>query len=163
MRRLIILALWLALPLQAAPHVHGAARLEIVVDGSGLVIHLEAPLDTLLGFEHAPRNTAERRAVAALRATLLAPGRLFGLAAAAGCTAETPELVSPVFAEKAAVGHFDLDAEYRWQCARPHALRAVGSRLFAEFPRLRQLQVDFVGPGGQRSARLTAEQPEFAW
>lgn len=164
MRCLIFLALWLALPLEAAPpHVHGTARLEIVVDGDRLAIHLEAPLDSLLGFEHAPRTAAERRAVTELRARLLAPGRLFVLAAAAGCTAAVPELVSPLFAEKAAAGHLDLDADYRWQCARPQALRAVSSRLFAEFVRLRELRVDFVGPGGQRSAHLSAEQPEFTW
>ncbi|WP_412479779.1 DUF2796 domain-containing protein [Azonexus sp. IMCC34839] len=164
--RLIALTLALALnaPAFAAPaHVHGEARLEIAVDGDNLSIHLESPLDGLLGFERAPRTPAEKQAMQAMKTTLEAPEHLFQLPAAAGCTARPAEVESAIFSAKAAAGHLDLDADYRWQCARPVALRAVEIRLFAEFPRLKLIKVDFVGPTGQKSGRLTPQQPSFAW
>ena len=55
----------------AAPaHVHGEAKLEIVVDGGEFAIRFESPLDGLLGFERAPRTAAEKQAVQTMKATL---------------------------------------------------------------------------------------------
>ncbi|MFC5770450.1 DUF2796 domain-containing protein [Thauera sinica] len=158
------IALALASPAWAAPaHVHGEARLEIAVDGNTLAIHLETPLDGLLGFERAPRSPAERQAVTAMRTTLEQPDRLFRIVPEAGCEAQAPQLESPIFEGSAGDGHLDLDADYRWQCARPSALRGIDTTLFAEFPRLKRIEVEFVGPAGQRSGRLTPARPRFAW
>ena len=63
----ILLAL-LAVPVGAAAqhaHEHGRLRLAIAIDGEQLSIALEAPLDSLVGFERAPRTDAERRSAAA--------------------------------------------------------------------------------------------------
>lgn len=165
MRSLLLSAAFIvATQVGAAPaHVHGEARLEIAVDGNTLAIHLETPLDGLLGFEHAPRCPAEKAAALAMKATLEQPGRLFQIAPEAGCKAEKPRLESPLFAGKAGEGHLDLDADYRWQCAKPSALREIGTRLFTEFPRLKRIKVEFAGPTGQKSGRLTPQQPRFAW
>jgi hypothetical protein len=160
----ILSALALAPPVYAAPaHVHGEAKLEIIVEGGELAIRFESPLDGLLGFERAPRTTAEKQAVQKMKTTLEDAERLFFLPPEAGCTAQPPKIASPVFTDKAATGHLDLDADYRWQCAKPAALRSVETRLFAEFPRLKRIKLDFVGPGGQKSGRLTPPQPRFAW
>lgn len=154
----------LAHPVFAGPaHVHGEAKLEIIVDGNELAIRFESPLDGLLGFERAPRSATEKQAVQTMKAKLEDVARLFPLSPEAGCTAQAPRIESPVFADKAAAGHLDLDADYRWQCAKPAALRAVETRLFAEFPRLKRIKLDFVGPAGQKSGRLTPSQPRFAW
>ncbi len=161
---LLSVAFVAATQVMAAPaHVHGEARLEIVVDGNTLSIHLETPLDGLLGFERAPRSPAEKQAVQAMKVTLAQPERLFLLTAEAGCKAETPQLESPIFGGKAGDGHLDLDADYRWQCAKPAALRAMSTRLFAEFPKMKRIKVEFAGPGGQKSGHLTPQQPRFAW
>ena len=144
-------------------HVHGEARLEIIVEGSDLAIRLASPLDGLLGFERAPRSVAEKQALQTMKMTLEDAERLFSLPAEAGCTAQPARIASPVFADKAAAGHLDLDADYRWHCVKPAALRAIDTRLFAEFPRLKRITVDFVGPGGQKSGRLTPPQARFAW
>ena len=144
-------------------HVHGEAKLEIVVDGGELAIRFESPLDGLLGFERAPRTAAEKQAVQTMKATLEDAARLFLLPPEAACKALPPTVASPVFADKAASGHLDFDADYRWQCAKPAALRAIETRLFAEFPRLKRITVEFVGPGGQKKGRLTPPQPRFGW
>ncbi len=160
----LTLALALNASAFAAPaHVHGEARLEITLDGDTLGIHLESPLDGLLGFERAPRTAAEKQSVQAMKTALETPERLFQLPAAAGCTAKPAQVESAIFSAKAPTGHLDLDADYRWRCAKPAALRAVDTRLFAEFPRLKRITVDFVGSTGQKSGRLTPQQPSFAW
>lgn len=150
---------------QAAPkHVHGEARLEISIDGEQLVIALESPLDDLLGFEHAPRNAAERQAVQAMAAKLKQASQIFVLSAAAQCVSTGVEVESPVLGGKSELGgHNDLDARYTWRCAKPEALRDVATGLFADFPKLRRIAVEFAGPQGQRAGWLDARHPRFRW
>lgn len=150
---------------QAAPaHVHGEARLEISVDREQLVIALESPLDSLLGFEHGPRNAGERQAVQAMAAKLKEAGKVLVPSPAAQCLSTGVELDSPVLGGKSEPGgHNDLDARYTWRCAKPEALRDVTTGLFADFPRLQRVTVEFAGPQGQRAARLDARNPRFSW
>jgi len=149
----------------AAPaHAHGEARLEISVDGEQLIIALESPLDSLLGFEHTPRNAAEKEAAQATAAKLKQAERIFVPSAAAQCVSTGVELESPVFGGKSEPGgHNDLDARYIWHCAKPKALREVATGLFTAFPRLRRMAVEFAGPQGQRGGRLDAGNPNFRW
>ena len=44
-------------------HAHGHGTLDIVVEGEELVVELRIPAVNLVGFEHAPRDDAEREAV----------------------------------------------------------------------------------------------------
>lgn len=149
----------------AAPaHVHGEARLEISIDGEQLSIALESPLDDLLGFEHAPRNAAQRQAVQAMAAKLKQASQTFVPSAAAQCVLTGVELESPVLGGKAEPGgHNDLDARYTWRCAKSEALRDIATGLFTYFPRLRRIAVEFAGPQGQRAGRLDARNPRFSW
>lgn len=147
----------------SSAHVHGEAKLDIAVDGNTLTIHLATPLDGLLGFEHAARTTAEKQAVQKLQTTLAQPAQLFGIAAEAGCTAQTPQQALPIFDGKASGDHHDLEADFRWQCTKPAALRAIDVRLFAAFPRLKHIKVQFFGPAGQKAGRLTPKQPRVVW
>ena len=45
------------------PHEHGHGALDIVLDGEHLVAELRIPAVNVVGFEHAPRDDAEREAV----------------------------------------------------------------------------------------------------
>lgn len=149
----------------AAPaHVHGEARLEISVDGEQLVVALESPLDSLLSFEHLPRNAGERQAVEGTAAKLKEVGKVLVPSAAAQCTSTGVELDSPVLSGKPKPGgHNDLDAHYTWRCAKPEALRDVATGLFVVFPRLQRIVVEFAGPQGQRAGRLDVRNPRFSW
>jgi hypothetical protein len=57
-------------------HVHGAAKLQVAIDGSTATLMLESPLESLVGFEYAPGNKAEKTALAKLAATLEKPDAL---------------------------------------------------------------------------------------
>ena len=149
----------------AAPHAHqhGAVRLAVAIDGEQLSIAMEAPLDSLLGFERAPRNDAERRAANELLARLRSgTAALFQPDAAARCALVQAEVRAGVLepAAKAAVtedDHADLDAGYTFKCAQPGQLRTLELGLFDAFKRLRRIEVQVAGPKGQR--KLTLERP----
>lgn len=161
-----------SIALAGSAHVHGEARLEAVQEGQTLALHLEAPLEVLLGFEHQPANRAQQEAVDALAATLKQPERLFVLPAAAHCQPRPVRLVSPVLATEQKspgpkpqeVQHLDMEADYQWQCGQTGQLREFSlAPLFVRFQRLRQLRLDYVGPRAQHSQTLSAKQPVFRW
>lgn len=148
-------------------HVHGVARLDIAIGSESVVLSLESPLDSLLGFEHHPRSAAQKAAVREMSERLQHPAALFVLTPAAQCTPLDRRITSPVLedAPKSAAdeSHLDLDAEYRYRCVRPAALRDVTVRLFDAFPRLRRLDVQVATQNGQSAARLTPAQRRVTW
>lgn len=149
----------------AAAHQHGVATLGVAIDGDTLHVVLTAPLDTLVGFEHEPRNATQREALARARGRLEDFGALFRLPAAAGCRLDGVDLSSPwapASAGGAATappdGHAELGAEYRLRCQAPEALDVLELQLFDAFPRAREVRAERVSPRGQSAARLTPKQ-----
>ena len=67
-------------------HEHGAAEVELALEGSDVLVNFASPLYNLVGFEHAPRDDQDREAVAAALAVLDDPGNLVLLQAGAACT-----------------------------------------------------------------------------
>lgn len=150
-----------ALPARAGKaHEHGAARLDVAVDGAQLTLALEMPLDSVVGYERAPRTEAERQAAAAALARLRGGAALFRTDAAAGCTLASAQVTAPVLepaagaAKPPADGHADLEANYVFQCAQPARLAAVEVLLFDAFKRLERIEVQAVLAKGQRKAVL---------
>jgi hypothetical protein len=148
-------------------HEHGAVKLDVAIEGSRLIIAMEAPLDNLLGFERAPRTDVERKAAAALLARLRSPdqgGRLFGTDAAALCRLDKAEVQAPVLepAGGSAVhgDHADLDASYSFTCTQAAGLRALDVGLFDAYPRIQRIDVQVAGPKGQ--SKVTLRRPARA-
>lgn len=162
--------LCLAAASQAGPaHEHGVGRLEVGMERSGVQIHLEVPLDVLVGFERAARTDAERAKVAQALALLGRPESLFGLAASAGCKAapvvvQAPLLQPPVASAAAPAkdGHADAEADYRFDCTATGALREVEIKLFDALPRLARLEVQAVTPKGQMKVVLRRGEAQAA-
>ena len=153
-------------------HVHGQSRLEIAVEGKQLTLRFESPLDNLTGFEHAPRNEQERQILDKAVNILRQASQVFVQPSAAACTTRSVELSSPVLSrtdDKRESSpheheeHGDMDAGYVFNCANPAALNEVDVRLFQSFPRLKRIDVSFVGPKGQKASQLTGKQSRFVW
>jgi hypothetical protein len=185
MKRLLALAL--ATPCTAVwarepgAHVHGAATLQVAIDGNTLELGLESPLDHLIGFERGPRTDTERQTVRAMAQRFHDPASLFVPTPAARCTPRPSTLASAVIdaallaapgapaarpatpAKAEPDGHADLDATVRFQCDNMAALRGVEVRLFRAFPGLRQIDAVVVTAKGQRGLRLTPDKPLLAW
>lgn len=163
-------ALLTATPVHAhgQAHVHGQASLAVAVDGPALTLMLDAPADSLAGFEHAPRTARERAVAAQVKRSLEAGAALFRPAPAAGCKLLQAQARSPLFARASAPPgapgeHTDITAEYRFHCQTPARLRELRIDLFEAFPRLERLQVEVAAPGGQTAARLTPRQRVVRW
>ena len=152
-------------------HKHGAAELDIALDGRVLEVELRSPAMNLLGFEHAPRDDAEERKVAETFAQLQQPDTLFGLPSEAQCELDEANLESPLFAEDShgheqhdAGTHSDVHAHYRYSCNAPGAL--VGLDLqgwFRAFPGIEKIETQLIGPNGQQGKLLRAEQTQITF
>lgn len=143
---------------QHGPHVHGEATLDIGVDGQLLLVSLDAPGMSLLGYEHPPRDADERRAYANAMTLLKAPAAWLVLPDAAGCVLDTAKVAAHGFGDEAAAApheHADFEASYRYTCHAPLALHALDVKLFTLFPSLHRINVDLVVADRQGSQALT--------
>lgn len=177
-----------ALPAQAEQHAHehGVARLGLVQAGADLSIELSSPLDSIVGFEHAPADAAQTEALEAAMKRLEDPATVVALPAAAGCTSVTVDVDQPFGAHAheddaqereaehdhgdehehehegedhdAHGEHADLAARYDFTCTAPAALEVLDVRLFEHFSRMQRVEVEAVTDRGQGAARLTREQ-----
>lgn len=157
-------------------HVHGKAELEVAVDGAHLEIRLAAPLDSLVGFEHAPRNDKQRATAKAAVERLRKPEALFVPTPAASCTPakltlESAALSSELLGEPAPAAtagrhgseHADLDGTFLFRCAAPDRLQGLEVNLLQAFPRMRQLKVQVAGPRGQAATVLVPGRTSVRW
>ena len=147
-------------------HEHGAARLNVVLDGQALELELESPAMNLVGFEHAANSAVDKAKVAAVRSQLQDPQALFGLSAGA-CTLSEAELESALFADdqheheehhadEADSEHSEIHAQYQLDCKKPSELKQLNlSELFKRFPATEKIQVQLIGPSGQQGVELT--------
>lgn len=139
-------------------HVHGSGQLNVVLDGTTLEIELDSPAANLVGFEHAPHDTAERGQREQVMARLRNARALFNLPAAAGCQLQEVKVAEEEAGAPAGDSdHADINGLYRFNCATPSALSGIGVRLFELFPLTERLQVQLIGPGGQQGLELTAK------
>ena len=154
-------------------HEHGAAQLNVALDGKVLELQLESPAMNLVGFEHAAKSDADKAKVAAARSQLEQPQTLFGLAAG-DCNVSKKELESPLFAEHKHEEHeheeshdsehSDVHAHYSLDCQKPEELKQLDlGELFKRFPATEKIQVQLIGPNGQQGMELTPAQPTLSF
>lgn len=152
-------------------HVHGVAKLDVAVEGGQIDLHLESPLEALLGFEHAPKTDKEQAAVSRMQQALKQGGRLFSPTTAAACKLVSVQVEAAVL--EAGHGphdehgqpeeHGDLDADFRFICAHPDKLTGMEVRLADTFPGVRRIDAQVVSGRGQSAARLTTKMRFLSW
>lgn len=160
----------------AEPHVHGQATLDVAVEGQLLSIALASPLDNVFGFERLPRTDAERARVRQAIASLRDGAALFLPSPEAGCRPEaaqvhfgalhhglTGEGEAPRGKPQAEHQHADLDADYRFRCGRPEALRSLEVGVFRVFPGVNRIAAQLAADKRQSGATLTPAQPRLRW
>lgn len=139
-------------------HVHGQVQANVAVQGNKLIVQLELPLDSLLGFEHRPRTDAQRRAAAAAVQQLKSPAAWLKPDAAALCTLSSTEVntqaLEPAKPGAQEAGHADVDASYEFTCAEPAKLAGLELLLMNTYPRIQRIEVQVAGPKGQSKQTL---------
>lgn len=150
---------------ELGPHVHGAASLQVAIDGDTLTLVFSGPLDNLLGFEHAPHNEKQKASVRKMADTLNQAEGVFVPTPAAQCKLVSAKLDSPVLEpvkKGSGDGHADLDGEFVFRCAQPENLHNIELKLFDAFPRLHKVTAQVAGPHGQGAAQLSPTQRNLA-
>ena len=144
-------------------HEHGIVRVDVAFDGPQLSLSIEAPLESLLGFERSPKTAAERSAAQALLKHLSSGDLLFQPDEAARCKAEPTEVTSPALTASggtdASGGHADLQAVVTFACEQPQQLRAIRVKLFEAYRRIQRIDVRIASPAGQTRAQLRPASP----
>lgn len=166
MKRLALIAvLAVAANAHAAKgHSHGVGTLDVSIENAQVTIDLELPLDSVTGFEHAPKNDKEKAALSEAERLLKDAAAMVVPTPEAGCTVASVKVDVPYADGKSADGeHADIDASYVFRCANPAALKSIETRLFKHFKRLYRIEARRVGPAGQSAARLSAKQPALTW
>ncbi len=159
---LAVPALALAKP---GAHVHGLVKLDVAVDAKTLTVALEAPLDSLLGFEHRPRTPAQKQAADALLVQMNAGASLVQPEAAAMCKPTKTTVQSDALQSAApAAGkgakedeHADLDASFEFSCEQPDKLTFIELGFFDAFKRIQKIEVQVAGAEGQ--SKQTLQRP----
>jgi hypothetical protein len=155
-------------------HEHGAARLNVALDGQALELELESPAMNLVGFEHAANSAADKTKVAAVRSQLQDPQALFGLSAG-DCSLSEAELESALFADDEHEDeeqhadadeseHSEIHAHYQLDCKKPSELKQLNlGELFKRFPATEKIQVQLIGPNGQQGVEMTPAKPSLSF
>lgn len=141
-------------------HKHGYAKLEVSLEQGRLSFELLSPMDNLVGFEHAPKNDRQVKALAELRGLLENPRNFFEPNQEALCTQENLVFRSSLFGDaqgdtpKAAKGHADLRYQVSFTCKAADALKEVNVTAFKAFRRLHEIETQLVTdrPGSQARA-----------
>jgi len=164
-------------------HVHGRATLEVAIEGGSVQISLDSPLDSLLGFERAPRNEKERQSVREMSRKLRQSDHAFVFPPQSQCRLDSVQLESAVIEQsllaagsdsnavkdrdKSSVNspdvHSELSATWHFQCAAPESLQGVKVSLFQYFPSLKRIDAAVVGPKGQSRTRLSPKSNQLKW
>ncbi|NCA69155.1 MAG: DUF2796 domain-containing protein [Sphingobacteriia bacterium] len=153
-------------PRQSGAHVHGMAHLNIAIAGAQVLVELTSPAATMVGFERAPRTQEERETLALARENLLAGDAMIRFSTRAACRLLNVELDTDLAAHghdhdhhDGDERHADLHVSYRFECDQPAALDSAALGLFAGFPALERVLVQYVMDEGQGGAELTPGQP----
>lgn len=174
---------------QLSAHVHGVARLEVIVQGTELSVSLLSPLDNWVGFEHAPRNAAQRAAIEKVRSDVSTKD-LIAFNPEALCKLKRAEFESglpnkPPVSDSAtpkkgeqtkadgsakkgkhadahshkADEHAESEVNWEFHCERPDLLKELRLPLFKTYSRFAKIEAAAADADGQSAATLTAKTP----
>lgn len=166
---LVVLA-WAAPAAAAAgshAHQHGLVRIDLAIEAGSVTVLLEAPLDSLLGFERPPRNAAERAQAEAMLARLRrTDAPLLAFEAAAACTLASAQAQSQTLQPGAPAGeHAELEASFTFTCRQGGAaIRQIDvAALLQAFARIARIELQVAGPAGQYRQVLTRPATVLRW
>ena len=168
-------------------HEHGAANLNIAVEGSNLYIELNSPAANIVGFEHRPKTKKQKAAVADALERLKEGAALFLLPTeSAGRMvkvdvhtdmdhqaehhdenshageqdrhqAEKEKHMGEQHETDKHEQHSEFKATYHFICKKPSKLSHIVVKLFNIFPGIEQIEVQLLAETKQTAVELTAE------
>lgn len=140
---------------QAKAHTHGAATLDLGIEGKNATAQLTAPADDIIGFEHAPKTSAERAKRDSAFARLRTQGAaIVRLDPTLGCTVTS----TGVGVADEHEGHGDVRATWSIACRIALAGKPIGFGLTKLFPGVQALAVQMVSDTAQAGITVRGDK-----
>ena len=158
-------------------HTHGAATLDIAMDGATIEVRFSSPAEDIFGFEHEAMNERQRQIIASTSEKMATAQWLFGDSLPSSCTVQSSHVTSGLNEtgsadtdghahehdhEEHAMGdeheeHAEVVADYRIECQqnRPDSLHL---QAFVTFPSLQSIEVQWISETNQGGASLNANR-----
>ena len=131
-------------------HEHGKAVLSAAVDDDTLTLTFEAPLMSMVGFEHEPETPEQTEALDAVKDAFTAPGMMVEINSDAGCL----PLMTTSGAHFAG-GHGALEVEHVYTCEDPAEIDRIVFSQMGDYPGLTSIDAVFVSDTQQVAGELT--------
>ena len=130
-------------------HEHGAAEMQIAIEGSTVEIALELPGQNVVGFEHKAETDEQRAAVDEQTKVLEDVMTVLTVPEAAGCEVSSSEVEVHIEGD-----HSAFEAEYALNCTDVSAIDTIATSLFETYPSLEEIDVEYATPNGQGASEL---------
>jgi len=159
-------------------HVHGAATLQLILQGNELEMEFHSPAMNIVGFEHAAATAEEKQKIKDALATLRQAGELFSFS---GTRCQPTKVEAELdrddhddhhghdadhdadhdehhddHADEHATGHSEFEVDYRFRCEDGSQLSAIEVKLPARFNGIQKLDAEWILNDSQGAAELTA-------
>ncbi|MEQ9317026.1 MAG: DUF2796 domain-containing protein [Henriciella sp.] len=131
-------------------HEHGRAMLSAAVDDDILTLTFEAPLMSVVGFEHEPETPEQESALNAAKDAFTAPGMMVEINRDAGCL---PQMTTS--GAHFAGGHGALEVEHVYTCEDPAEISRIVFSRMGDYPGLTSIDAVFVSDTRQVAGELT--------
>ena len=145
---------------QLGAHLHGAAKMDLVVESQTIALYFESPAVNIIGFEHAPENPEQQSMVEEAKKALGEISNVIELPDHAGCVLSSNSVEWVVegdeheeHEERAA--HSEFQAEYILKCRDIARVESVSVNLFDRYEGLDQIALQAALPSGQTAMKLT--------
>lgn len=159
-------------------HVHGAATLQLILQGNELEMEFHSPAMNIVGFEHAAATADEKQKIQDALATLRQAGELFSFS---GTRCQLTDVEAELdrddhdddhghdddhdqhhddhkedHADEHAAAHSEFEVDYRFRCDDGSRLSAIEVKLPARFSGIQKLDAEWILNDSQGAAELTA-------
>jgi len=155
-------------------HVHGAATLQLILQGNDLEMEFHSPAMNIVGFEHKATTADEKQKIQDALATLRNAGELFSFS---GTRCQLTEVEAELdqddhddehghdndhdqhhddHAEAHTAGHSEFDVDYRFRCDDGSRLSTIEVKLPVRFTGIQTLDAEWILNDSQGAAELTA-------
>lgn len=136
-------------------HDHGAAEINLAVEGKKVDIEFHAPAQAIVGFEYVPTSAADKKkqadAIAGLKANI---AKMIVFDPKLGCTI----VAKSVEVENPEPDHAEVDGDFEATCAQPPAGSKVTFGVTKAYPGLTTVKVQAVGKSGSTGAEIKSDK-----
>jgi hypothetical protein len=177
---LLSLTTTLAISATHKVHVHGQAELTVAIDQHTIEVHLNAPAESLLGFEHQAQSEQEVAQVIALQKHVAQPDSVFNFdnkyCQIISQNIDTGDLLRSVQDHKHHThdehhqhdthdshqsDHAEININYTYRCENTEHIKLARVQLFDHYRGLKQIRAMWITPNQQASALLTPLNKEI--